>query len=91
MSEVEYRIVDTEDGEMVLLLGAFTIFKVYYTYDKCRSPVTREKADELLTMLKCILESEYPIESLDSEKYESQLDKFIIKMMKDYIEERMED
>jgi len=67
---LEYTIEHDENGRYGVCLNNYEIMSVYYSTDKCQSPISKEKAEELANTFKCMIESEYPSSELDEEDYE---------------------
>lgn len=80
---MEYSIKEG-DGCYLLQVNSYTLVKVWFDSDKVKSPITKEKAEELINLLKCMVESEYPISELDEEDYEpSEFSKILEEMDED--------
>ena len=69
MEAFEYVIKDT-DHSFRVSLGNFGLAEIFYEHDRCQTPVTKEKAEELAILIKTMIETEYPIEALNAEDYE---------------------
>lgn len=79
----EYVIRDT-DHSFRIGLGNFGLAEIFYEHDRCQTPVTKEKAEELANSLKAMIETQYPIEALNAEDYEpSEIGKMFEEMMED--------
>lgn len=73
-----YSIVHDEDGFFNLMVGHYTIVKIFYKSDRVASPISKEKAEEFINTFKCMVESEYPSDSLNEDDYKPSLfDKFL--------------
>lgn len=83
MEAFEYIIKDT-DHSFRVGLGAYGLMEIFYKHPKCQTPVTKEKAEELANTFKAMIESAYPLDSLNKEDFEqSKFGKFLEKMMDD--------
>jgi hypothetical protein len=68
---LEYTIEHDENGKYGVCLNNYAIMDVYYSTDRCQSPISKEKAEEWANTFKCMIESEYPSSEIDEEKYEN--------------------
>ena len=69
MEAFEYKIKDT-DHSFRVGIGAFSIMEIFYKHERCSTPVTKEKAEELANTFKAMVESAYPIDTLNKEDFE---------------------
>lgn len=68
---LEYSIIEDKDGGSYLLqVNSYTLVKIFFKTDRVASPITKEKAEELINTIKCMVESEYPASELIEEDYE---------------------
>ena len=79
---LEYSIIEDKDGGSYLLqVNSYTLVKIFFKTDRVASPITKEKAEELINTIKCMVESEYPVSELNGEDYEpSDFHKMLEKM-----------
>ena len=77
---MEYSIKEDE-GSYVLNVNSYTLARIYFKSDRVVSPITKEKAEEMINLLKCMVESEYPISELNEKDYEpSEFNKMLEEM-----------
>ena len=67
---LEYSVKWDDDGSVLLQLNSYTLVKIYFKSDRVASPITKEKAEEFINTIKCMVESEYPVSELNGEDYE---------------------
>ena len=81
---MEYTIKESDDGSFNLLVNNYTLVKLFYKGERVRSPITRERAEELINTIKCMVETEYPIDTLDEEDYQpSEFHKMLDELVED--------
>lgn len=67
---LEYSVKVDDDGSVLLQLNSYTLVKIYFDSERVVSPISKEKAEELINTVKCMVESEYPASGLIEEDYE---------------------
>ena len=83
MEAFQYKIEDSDHSYRVTL-GNFGLVEIFYEHERCSTPVTKEKAEEIANTVKAMIESQYPIDSLNAEDYEpSDFAKMMEEMMED--------
>jgi competence protein ComGC len=73
---MEYTIKN-ENGHIKIMVGSFVLCSICYSMDRTKSPISEEKAEEWINIIKCMIESEYPASELDEDDYESTLSKLL--------------
>jgi len=88
--DYNYEIADSGHS-FRLHINDYGIAEIYYEHERVNTPVTKEKAEELINMLKCLVETEYPIDSIDLSDYDQGLLGKLIDSLKEDDDEDDED
>lgn len=67
---LEYSVEKGDDGSFNLRVNSYTLVKIFFKSDRVASPITKEKAEEFINTIRCMVESEYPASELIEEDYE---------------------
>lgn len=68
--ERKYTYKDARDGEILVGIGEYTLFNIYYGTDGCQSPLSKEDAEHIAKKLIGFLEDKYPATELDDDYFE---------------------
>lgn len=77
--ERKYSYKVARDGEILVGIGEYTIFHIFYDAERCDSPLTKEDAEHIAKKLIRFLEEKYPASELDDGYFEHSegYDKFV--------------